>query len=194
MDIRIYHSLTSFIMSAFSVPFYTFRAYTESKTFLITTKTYQIFSQEIYNFHMMSLKSCEIFFLQACMNNEFSSCEVQHTNLTLNRYFRAIIFDVFKELSSSHLLEIFMVADVTTKLRAIKKSMLLKFIHCFPNNFTPFAVNVTVMREFTKIDAISDNFVNFLHEITSFLTIWAAYVIARSGAHASSFILQTGHF
>ena len=87
-----------------------------------------------------------------------------------------------------------MVADVTAKLRAIKKSMLLKFIHCFPNNFTTFAVNVTVMREFTKIDAISDNFVNFLHEITSFLTIWAAYVIARSGAHASSFILQTGHF
>jgi hypothetical protein len=101
---------------------------------------------------------------------------------------------VLEELSSGHFLEIFIITDITTKLRAIEKSMLLKFSHCFPNNFTAFAVLVAAMGEFTKIYAISDNFIYFLHEITTFLTIWAADIIAWSDAHASSFILQTGHF
>ena len=100
---------------------------------------------------------------------------------------------MLKKLSSRHLLEIFMVADITSKLWTIKKSMFLKFIHCFPNNFTAFAVNVASMREFTKINAVSDYFINFLHEITSFLTIWTADIITWSLTHASSFILQTGH-
>jgi phage-related minor tail protein len=82
-----------------------------------------------------------------------------------------------------------MVADITAKLRTIEKSMLLKFSHCFPNNFSTFAVFVAAMREFTKINAISDNFVNFLQEITSILTIWAADIIAWSDTHASCFIL-----
>jgi len=99
---------------------------------------------------------------------------------------------MFKKLSSRHLLEILMVADITSKLWTFKKSMFLKFIHCFPNNFTAFVVHVASMREFTKINAVSEYFVNFLHEITSFLTIWAATIIFWSFAHASSFILLTG--
>ena len=143
---------------------------------------------------MMSLESWEIFILQTFMNYEFTSCKVKHTNWTLDCYFCAIIFNMLEELSSCHFLEIFMVANITSKFRAIKKSMLLKFSHCFPNNITTFAVFVASMREFTKINAISDNFVNFLHKITSILTIRTADIIAWSDTHASSFILQTSHF
>jgi hypothetical protein len=96
---------------------------------------------------------------------------------------------MLKKLGSCHLLEILMVADIAPKFRAIEKSMLLKFIHCFPNYFPAFAVHVASMRELTKVNAVSYNLINFLHEITSFLTIWATDIITWRCAHASSFIL-----
>lgn len=95
---------------------------------------------------------------------------------------------MIEELSSGQLLEILMVADITAKLRTIKKSMLLKISHCFPNYFTTLAVFEATMREFTKIKTISHNFVNILHKLTSLLTVWAAHIIAWGDT--SSFILN----
>ena len=117
------------------------------------------------------------------MISKVSSIIVFITNLTLNHDLWTFFLYMLKQLSSRHMLEIFMIANVTSKLRAFVHCVLLKFIHCFPNNFTISIVFITLMRKFTKINTICKYFVNIMKEVTLGLTIWTHYLkLTRSNA------------
>jgi hypothetical protein len=70
-----------------------------------------------------------------------------------------------------------MVANVTSELGTVKHGMLLKFFHCFPDNFSVFIIFKASVREFTEVDAITKNFIYFLHEVSTFLAVWTTYII-----------------
>lgn len=48
-----------------------------------------------------------------------------------------------------------MVTNVTSELGTVEHGMLLKFFHCFPDNFSVFVIFVASVREFTEVNAIS---------------------------------------
>ena len=106
--------------------------------------------------------------------------EIFVANLALYHYFWTFSFDMLKQLSSSHVLEVLMITNVASKLRAVKHCMFLKLFHCFPDNFSTFWPLIASMRKFTEINTIPKNFIDILKEVTSFLTIWAANIVIWS--------------
>ena len=111
------------------------------------------------------------------MSSEFATVEVHSADLTLDSYFRTFSFNVLKQLLTGQSLEIFMVTNVTSKLRTVEHGMLLEFFHCFPDNFSVFVIFKASVREFTEVDAIAKHFINFLEEVTTHLAVWTADII-----------------
>lgn len=81
---------------------------------------------------------------------------------------------MLKELGSGHMLILFLVTNVTAEFWALIHSMLLQVEHRFPNDAAVLLVQEAFVWEFTEIDTISQNLINFLHKITFNLTIWTA--------------------
>lgn len=111
------------------------------------------------------------------MSSELPTIEVHSTDLTLDSYFRTFSFNVLEQLLSGQSLEIFMVANVTSKLRTVEHGMLLEFFHCFPDNFSVFVIFKASVREFTEVNAIAKHFIYFLEEVTTYLAVWTANII-----------------
>lgn len=74
------------------------------------------------------------------------------------------------------MLILFTVADVATELGAVELSMRLELIQSLPDDFTMATTCMATMRKFTEIDTVFNDFVYFLHEITSGLAVRAADV------------------
>ena len=98
------------------------------------------------------------------------------------------------------MLILFSVADVASKFGAVELSMCLKLVKCLPNYFTSAIVGEALMWEFTKVDTIFEDFVNILHEVITFTTIWAALVfsiwfdtIVLVSSSANKFLLHSSH-
>jgi hypothetical protein len=70
-----------------------------------------------------------------------------------------------------------MIANVTSELWTVKHSMLLKFFHCFPDNFSMFIIFIASVRKFTEVDTITKHFIYFLKKISTFLAVWTTDVI-----------------
>jgi hypothetical protein len=97
------------------------------------------------------------------MGSVFSSYELHTTSWALDHHFGAFCLDMVEKLSSSHVLEFFLVADIASKFRAVIDCMLLKIKQSFPNYSTIFPVFlITFMWELTKVDAVFKNFVDIL--------------------------------
>ena len=56
---------------------------------------------------------------------ELSSVEVLVANLALDHHLGALAFDMLIQLSPGHVLEVFVIADVTAELWAVSNSVLL---------------------------------------------------------------------
>lgn len=114
------------------------------------------------------------------MVGELCSVEVTLTDLTLYDDFGTFSFNVLKQLGAGHMLVIFMVANVAAKLGALVHGMLLQFSHGLPkDNF--LSILPAFVRELTKVNAVSEYFVDRLKEITSLLAMWAADI--ETGCH-----------
>jgi hypothetical protein len=94
------------------------------------------------------------------------------TDLTLDHDLRTFTFDMLEQLSSRHMLEFLLVADITAKFRAIINCMSLKLFHGFPDEFSLFVILVASVRKFTKVNAVLKNTVNLFQEVW-FSAIWA---------------------
>jgi hypothetical protein len=77
-------------------------------------------------------------------------------------------------------LELFSVANIATKFRAVELSMSLKFSKGLPDNLSSSVLSVTFMWELTEINTVFKNFIDLLHEVASSLAVWTANVIAWS--------------
>jgi len=85
-----------------------------------------------------------------------------------------------------------MIANVTSELWTVEHSMLLKFIHCFPDNFFMFIFKASV-RKFTEVNTITKHFIYFLKKISTFLTVWTADVIMSLWASCFISFLSVVH-
>lgn len=150
----------------------------------------QFISEVLDNIIAEILEFIEVKIFDTLMVSEFSSNVLLVTNLAHYLNFRAISLDVIIELSSGHVLELFSIADITTKFRAAKLSMSLKFSKSLPDNLVFSIGCVASMWKLTEINTVSQNFVNFLHEITSSLTVGAANVIVWSLTADSTLVLS----
>ena len=66
---------------------------------------------------------------------EVSSSIFFIANLTHQQYLWALDTDMFLKLSSGHILKLVSIADIATKLWAIKLGVSLKFTKSLPDNF-----------------------------------------------------------
>ena len=94
-------------------------------------------------------------------------------NLTLNHDLRTFFFYMLKQFSPRHMLKILVITNVTTKFGTFVHRMLLQLIHRFPNNFAVSVVPEAPVREFAKIYAVGQNFVNVVKEISLSRAVWA---------------------
>ena len=78
------------------------------------------------------------------------------------------------------MLEIFMIADITPKLRTVIHCMLLQILHCLPDDLSIFVSFIALVGEFTEVNAVLNDFVNFGQEIATGLANRAADLPAWS--------------
>lgn len=122
-----------------------------------------------------SIQFFNIEVFNALVMSKFSSDVISVANLACYWHVWAFYLNMLMKLSSCKMLELFSVANITSKFRAMELCMHLKLSKSFPNDFR-FSVLIASMGEFTKIDTVLQNFVYWLKEISSFLTTWAASV------------------
>lgn len=122
-----------------------------------------------------SIQFFNIEVFNALVMSKFSSDVISVANLACYWHVWAFYLNMLMKLSSCKMLELFSVANITSKFRAMELCMHLKLSKSFPNDFR-FSVLIASMGEFTKIDTVLQHFVYRLKEISSFLTTWAASV------------------
>ena len=101
------------------------------------------------------------------MARKFCSVKVLYTSLALDHYLRTFSFDVLKQLCSCHVLKVFVIAYVASKLGALIHCMLLELPHCFPDDHSVSLFLVALVREFTEVNAVGKHLVNVLQEVSS---------------------------
>ena len=99
-------------------------------------------------------------------------------DLAHDKNFWAVSLDMIMELGSGHMLELRSVADITSELGAVELSVCLELTEGLPDDLT--AIFIASMWELTEINAVLNNLVNFLEEITTSLAIGAANVVTTS--------------
>lgn len=85
---------------------------------------------------------------------KLSSVEVTLTNLALNNNLWAIPLNMLEQLSSCHMLELLLVANITTKLWTLIHGMLLQVVHGLPND-NILTILPALMWELTEINTVS---------------------------------------
>jgi len=104
---------------------------------------------------------------------ELASSEFFAAHLALDLNFSTSSFDVLSQLGPGQLLELLLVADVTTVFVAfVELSMLLKLSHCLPTDL-PVCLLVAFVRELAEVNAISYYRVNVDKDFSFRLAIGA---------------------
>ena len=99
-------------------------------------------------------------------------------HLAHNENLWTIFLDVLVKLTPCHMLVLFSVAYVAPEFGAVKLSMCLELVQGFPNYFTSTIVGEALVGKFTEVNTIFEDFVNVLHEVVAFTTVWAAKVFS----------------
>ena len=92
------------------------------------------------------------------------------------------------ELGSSHVLELWPVANIAAEFGANELSVSLEFTKSLPNDLSIHTG--ASMREFTEIDTVLENLVNFLEEVARGLAIGAADIEAWSWSTHLSLLIH----
>ena len=176
------HSLSSLILRAASESINALLVLTQTETLFGSAESHEVFSDVIHHVKMMSLQFFNVIVFHALVSCKLTSAELFTAYLTLDHNFRAVSLNMHEKLLPGHMLKVFMIANVTAEFWAIIDGVLLEFFHGFPYDLTVFIVLVTFMREFTEVNAVLENLVNWLQKVTSSLAMWAANVISWSNS------------
>jgi hypothetical protein len=152
------------------------QAHTE--TLSLSSVKNQLVCQIVNNLEGVSLQLFNIKVLNALMLVELSSWILLVADLAHDKNFWAVSLDMIMELGSGHMLELGSVADITSELGAVELSVCLELTEGLPDDLA--AIFIASMWELTEINAVLNNLVNFLEEITTSLAIGAANVITAS--------------
>jgi hypothetical protein len=97
----------------------------ETKTFFLSSMKNEFVCQLVDNVIAMGIQLVNIEFLYALMTTEFCSGVLLVTDLAHHLHLGTVSLDVVVQLRSSHVLELLSVADIASKLRAVKLSVSL---------------------------------------------------------------------
>lgn len=136
----------------------------------------------------MSSQFLEIKVLHALVICKLAPIEILVTNLTLDHDFRAVSLNMHEKLLPCQMLEVFMIANITSEFRAVVHCVLLELFQSHPDDLTLFTVFVTLVRELAEVNAILEDLVNWLQEVAAGLTMWAANVISCWGVSHLKFV------
>ena len=111
------------------------------------------------------------------MRSKLGTIELSTTNLTLHHHSRALSFNMLEKLCPRHVLKLLLITNITTKFGTFVQGMFLKIQHCFPNNSSILGLRITLVREFTEIDTVHKNLVDWLQEISSNLAMGTTNIL-----------------
>ena len=174
------HAISRLILSARLKFIDTLLLHAKTQRRFVSPKHHQILSQVVKHIKLHFLKLLNIHILQTLVVREVPPIEVLVTNLALDHHLWALALDMLEKLGTGHVLEIFMVTNVTAKLRAIIHRVLLKLLHRFPNDFSVFVLFPVLeapMWELTEIDAVLQDLVDSLQEVSLLTTVRATHSI-----------------
>ena len=162
-----------------SMLFNAFWHQTHAETFSLSSVKNQLVSQIVNDLEGISLQFFNVEVLNALMLVELSSWILFIADLAHYKDFRAVSLDMIMKLGSSHVLKLWSIADIASKLGAVELSVCLQLTEGFPDELSSFSW--ASMRKLTEINAIPNNLVNFLEEVTASLAVGAANVEASRG-------------
>lgn len=114
---------------------------------------------------------------EALVIREFGSAKVAFANLTLHNNFWTISLNVLEQLCSSHVLELFSIADVAAEFWTFVNRMLLQFEHGLPDDDIA-TILPALVRKLAEINTITEHLVDRLQEVAALLAMWAAHIVA----------------
>ena len=172
------HPLSSLVLGAISESFNALLVHTQTETLFRSAESHEIFSDVIHYVEMMSIQFLYVKVLQANVICKLASVEFFIANLTLNHNFWTVSLNVHEKLCPCQMLEVFVITNITAEFRAVVDGVLLEFFHGLPDDLAMFAIFVAFMREFAEVNAVLENLVNWLQEVATSLTMWAANVVS----------------
>jgi len=160
--------------------FDTWRHHTHAETLSLSPVKNQLVGQIVNDLEGISLQLFNVDILDALMLVKLTSRILLIADLAHDKYFWAVSLNVIVELGSRHVLELWPIADITPKLGAVELSVCLELSEGLPDELTTRIW--ASMWELTEINAVPDNLVDFLEEITASLAVGAANIEASSGS------------
>ena len=160
------------------------RVPTHTQTFLLSLEENHLIRQIINDFERLCLQPFDVEVLDAHVIVEFTSWKLLVADLARDKNFWAVSLDMIIELSSSHVLELRPVADITSELGAVELSVCLELTEGLPDDNVT-SILPAFMWEFTEINAVLQYLVNWLEEITASLAIGAANIEAHRSINNS---------
>ena len=148
-----------------------------TKTLLLSSVEDQLIGQIVNNLEGLSLQSLNVEVLDALMIVELSSWILLVADLAHDQDLWAISLDMVVKLGSRHVLELRSVTDITAELWAVELSVGLELSESLPDDGLLSTLPAS-MWELTEINAVLENLVYFLEEVTTSLAIGTADVEA----------------
>jgi hypothetical protein len=162
----------------------------DTETLLLSSEENEFVGQVIDDVVTVLVEFLDVELLNAVMSFELASSVLFVANLAHDLDLRAISLEVVKQLGSCHMLELLSVADVTAKLGALILGVRLELSKSFPDDLTSHvASSPTSVGELTEVDAVSEDLVDLLHEVSPSLAVGAADVKLWSGVHLIKLLL-----
>lgn len=166
-------------------------SHAKAEALLGSAQPHQMFSEVLEHLSSMALQASQVLLLEAFVILEVATRELLIAQLTLHHDLGTIILDVLEKLGASHVLILFLVADVAAELGALVHGMLLELEQRLPDDRAVLAVSVATMRELAEVDTVAQDLVNLAKEIAALLAVRAAHIVARRGANIRLRVLRS---
>lgn len=156
------------------VPGEAFRLFAETDGLGLSLELHHLLSQKFNYLHVVLLKQLHVVISEAQMLTKLSSLEGLSADIALDLDLGAVLLYMISQLGSRHVLELLQVADVTAVLRTfVVLRMLLKRSNGHPSDLAVGGF-VALVRELTKVDHVSYNWVHLLEQVVAFsFAVWA---------------------
>jgi hypothetical protein len=120
------------------------------------------------------LEPLHVYVLETLVLCKLTPVKVFVTHLALHWNFRAFSLDMLENLGTSHVLKVFVVTDIASKLWTVEHRMFLQLSHRLPDYFPVLWVFEASVRKLAKVETVPQHLVHFLQEISSLLAVGTA--------------------
>jgi hypothetical protein len=163
----------------------------DTESLLLSSEKDELVCQVVDDIVTVGVKLLNVELFDAVMAVELTSGILFVADLAHDLYLWAISLDVVVELGSGQVLELLSVADVASELGALELSVTLELSKSLPDDLTALScLRPASVRELTEVNTVSQDFVDFLQEVSSSLAVRAAEVKLWSDEHFLDVLLS----